>query len=799
MEAHWLAFAVGGTPRAHGHLPVDPSAERPVEAEEAGRSAPLGSADGDGHWPGRAAEEDVGWAGSCDQTPTALLEEHSLHVAGYSAPGPCAASFARSCSCRGESLDLSRTYLEKGNSSCSATCQRWASESPGVEDGPDSGLLPQGLEEEEEEEDGVSKASDDPLESGRVLGGRKSGRRQRCRSGVKDKEEGKENCRREGRAAPAGRKHKQARKRSHVDQRCHLKADVPKQLEELAWLCFSCFKKLIQLVLDLTHVCGEYVEAGGRLLYICCQRSAWDLGSPQDCLRTWSQWAKAGSGKAAQWLCSWGSRLLRLLGALLLLVLLVLLGSLRLGWQVSRSLLLAGVGKLGSTSSMAWLRWLLDSPFPRRAWAAFRETRTCQYVARLLHTGRELLGTPRGPGEAAPGPEPPAGRGHQPNQEVARLLALADVPEEELNPFQVLGLEATASDLELKKAYRQLAVLVHPDKNEHPRAEEAFKVLRAAWDVVSSPEKRQEYECKRAAESELSRSMTELLTRLRDDLKEAMNTMMCSKCQGKHKRFEMDRDPLSARYCRECDTLHPAEEGDLWAESSMLGLKITYFALMDGKVYDITGPPPTAALPRLQTCRTSSAASFRGPRGRHPMVAASARPARHRLGLLQPLRRRAQPPAGTRSRNGGRRCAAPSSAEQRRGRVALGLARQEAPSTKQRAVGVPGTAASTKRAPVKKNLSSLQWSESPAGVWGAAGRSRVSDTKELQRGRPAGSPRHQPSWTEPWNLFRVTLEIRDCLVSSWEPRGGSQVPSVHLPPFLTLSSLAALRLAAVTC
>ena len=34
--------------------------------------------------------------------------------------------------------------------------------------------------------------------------------------------------------------------------------------------------------------------------------------------------------------------------------------------------------------------------------------------------------------------------------------------------------------------------------------------------------------------------------------------------------------------------LHPAEEGDFWAESSMLDLKITYFALMDGKVYDIT-------------------------------------------------------------------------------------------------------------------------------------------------------------------------------------------------------------------
>lgn len=51
----------------------------------------------------------------------------------------------------------------------------------------------------------------------------------------------------------------------------------------------------------------------------------------------------------------------------------------------------------------------------------------------------------------------------------------------------------------------------------------------------------------------------------------------------------MDREPKSARYCAECNKLHPAEEGDFWAESSMLGLKITYFALMDGKVYDITG------------------------------------------------------------------------------------------------------------------------------------------------------------------------------------------------------------------
>ncbi|NXG68246.1 DJC14 protein, partial [Baryphthengus martii] len=41
-------------------------------------------------------------------------------------------------------------------------------------------------------------------------------------------------------------------------------------------------------------------------------------------------------------------------------------------------------------------------------------------------------------------------------------------------------------------------------------------------------------------------------------------------------------------YCGECREPHPAEEGDFWAESSLLGLKITYLAMMGGRIYDIT-------------------------------------------------------------------------------------------------------------------------------------------------------------------------------------------------------------------
>ncbi|KAM6395094.1 dnaJ homolog subfamily C member 14 [Rhynochetos jubatus] len=291
---------------------------------------------------------------------------------------------------------------------------------------------------------------------------------------------------------------------------------------------------------------------------------------------------RSGAGRAARWLrvgAGFGVRLLWTVCAFLLLLLVLLLGTLRF------------CCRLGAAAAD---RWVAALPEPltalRRTWGFLRENRTCRYLRDWLQKGGIPPWTNRGGGTgetATPGTRR-GGTGPGCGEEVTRLLAMAEVPEEELNPFQVLGAEATASDAELKKAYRRLAVLVHPDKNEHPRAEAAFKVLRAGWDMVSSPERRKEYEMKRTAESELRRSVGEFLSRLQDDLKEAMNTMMCSKCRGKHRRFEMERDPLSARYCAECGGLHPAEEGDFWAESSLLGLKITYFAMMDGKIYDIT-------------------------------------------------------------------------------------------------------------------------------------------------------------------------------------------------------------------
>ena len=63
------------------------------------------------------------------------------------------------------------------------------------------------------------------------------------------------------------------------------------------------------------------------------------------------------------------------------------------------------------------------------------------------------------------------------------------------SPYEVLGVPKTASDGDVKKAYRKLARENHPDANQgDAAAEEQFKEIQGAYDVLSDPEKRKQYD-----------------------------------------------------------------------------------------------------------------------------------------------------------------------------------------------------------------------------------------------------------------------------------------------------------------
>ena len=60
--------------------------------------------------------------------------------------------------------------------------------------------------------------------------------------------------------------------------------------------------------------------------------------------------------------------------------------------------------------------------------------------------------------------------------------------------YEVLGLQKGASEDEIKRAFRKLAVKYHPDRNQgNAEAESKFKEINEAYQVLSDPEKKANY------------------------------------------------------------------------------------------------------------------------------------------------------------------------------------------------------------------------------------------------------------------------------------------------------------------
>src|SRR3954451_9922276 len=60
--------------------------------------------------------------------------------------------------------------------------------------------------------------------------------------------------------------------------------------------------------------------------------------------------------------------------------------------------------------------------------------------------------------------------------------------------YKLLGVDKKASQDDIKKAYRKLARQYHPDTNKEAGAEDRFKEISEAYDVLGDPEKRKKYD-----------------------------------------------------------------------------------------------------------------------------------------------------------------------------------------------------------------------------------------------------------------------------------------------------------------
>ncbi|KAJ7274289.1 DnaJ-domain-containing protein [Mycena haematopus] len=72
------------------------------------------------------------------------------------------------------------------------------------------------------------------------------------------------------------------------------------------------------------------------------------------------------------------------------------------------------------------------------------------------------------------------------SEEVERMLKSF-----KLNPFDILDIDESSTPEEIKKRYKQLSLMIHPDKNPHPRAPEAFDLLKKAESELSDEAKRE--------------------------------------------------------------------------------------------------------------------------------------------------------------------------------------------------------------------------------------------------------------------------------------------------------------------
>eukprot|EP00920_Eleutheroschizon_duboscqi_P035900 GHVT01086862.1.p1 GENE.GHVT01086862.1~~GHVT01086862.1.p1 ORF type:complete len:337 (+),score=76.06 GHVT01086862.1:238-1248(+) len=123
------------------------------------------------------------------------------------------------------------------------------------------------------------------------------------------------------------------------------------------------------------------------------------------------------------------------------------------------------------------------------------------------------------------------------------------------SPYQVLLIGPDAETAEIKKQYRKISLLIHPDKCSHPKAHEAFQILTKAYEQMGRPEMREKY---RGVLAEAKKKV----------MKERLKENKLKKSKGEALLAEDEKD-MQAEISEMCETiLKDQDERRTYAETT---------------------------------------------------------------------------------------------------------------------------------------------------------------------------------------------------------------------------------------
>ncbi len=85
------------------------------------------------------------------------------------------------------------------------------------------------------------------------------------------------------------------------------------------------------------------------------------------------------------------------------------------------------------------------------------------------------------------------------------------------SPYDVLGISPMASDDEVNAAFKKLALVCHPDKSLHPRAEEVFKIVSKARDEIIKGDLLEKLQLQRKLYTQVLETVTKIKTEVQMD------------------------------------------------------------------------------------------------------------------------------------------------------------------------------------------------------------------------------------------------------------------------------------------